>query len=242
MSAYYAVRHDYPNATRADVLWRVFTYEQTAAGGWPISHALEQDDSGRYLWVPSLNSWTLDTLRLVLHELAAFLPAHDATEAEVIIKAATLKPRGRRRADAPTPEPRVDPFSVTLNVQARGWRVALWTHNNCRDEGKPTETATPPSPGEWSVPMAAVLLNLAAASPIPLAGIGVVESAQLLVPSRRDTVRGLVEPDADDVTRVRRLSRLFTEIAHHAPRGALATLETLLTPIARRYGLDDQAD
>ena len=48
------------------------------------------------LWVPRLETWTRDTVRRVLHELAAYLPPHD--DAHVTIRAKTDAPEGATTA------------------------------------------------------------------------------------------------------------------------------------------------
>jgi hypothetical protein len=81
--------------TMPDVLWRVVVSDQTQNG--EIVN-LESDGKQPLLWVPRLDTWTLDTLRMVLHELAAFLPANEPEDAKVVIVASPQKRRGRARA------------------------------------------------------------------------------------------------------------------------------------------------
>jgi hypothetical protein len=93
--------------------------------------------------VPRLETWTRDTVRRVLHELAAHLPPHD--DAHVTIRATTDAPTGRFNAH------------VEFEVEARGWRVTVVTDGT--------------DAGTWAVPMNPVLLDLAAQSPCPLAAV-----------------------------------------------------------------------
>jgi hypothetical protein len=141
-----------------------------------------------------------DTLRLVAHELAAFLPAHEPGEAELVITAIALKQRGRRRANAPTPAP-PRRFDVSIAVQARGWRAVVRTSENVYGEHKRKPEDPLPSPGEWTEPMAAMIVDLAAKSPLPLVHIALVESEKLTVLSRRATMQGVILESDDDLDR-----------------------------------------
>ena len=195
----YAVALDCPHTTMPDVLWRVITSERETSGRWAPSAMLHDDVLQQHrLWVPRLDAWTLDTLRLVLHELAAFLPAHDPTEAEVVIEAARRRQRGRRRPGDSSRQPLLIEH-VSIAVEARGWRAGVWTDENARDEDQrqPGDLRPPPSAGEWSEPMAAALLDLASKSPLSLAAVGIEHSYRLSLPSRRDVVSG--DFDASDV-------------------------------------------
>ncbi len=161
----WAVRLNCPHATRPEVLWRVLVTGQTAAA---------TEESGHVLWVPTLDTWTLETLRMVLHELSAFLPPHD--EATVIIKA-----RRRRAGGRPPRVPRpAQVEQAVFTVSARGWTAHVWTWIDEKDRARVA------SAGEWSEPMAAALLELATRSPFPLASVHRVLAADDpgLLPSR----------------------------------------------------------
>jgi hypothetical protein len=193
----YAVSMDCPHATRPDVCWSVALLEERSHGTW-VASTLEGQ---RQLWVPGLETWTVDTLRMVLHELAAFLPAHDAAEA--VIKA-TPKRRSGRAARSRLP-PRLDQSSVEFWLQARGWRVNVWAWTNDRPvaEGDPRSWPndwSEPVAGDWSVPMAATLLDLAAKSPFLLSFVAPVPAGPAaawgLAPSRTATLRASERPRA----------------------------------------------
>lgn len=187
MSAY-AIALACGHNTMPDVVWRVITYERRASGQLDITTKLQDDEYQHRLEVPRLDVWTPDVLRMVLHELAAFLPAHDADEATATIEVAVRKPRGRRPADVPVP-PRLD--HVNISVEARGWRAAVWTNENLRGESEHKPEDPWPTAGTWSEPMVALLLDLAAKSPLALGKVAIVESEELDVPSRRAQIRGL---------------------------------------------------
>jgi hypothetical protein len=178
----YALSMDCPHATTPAVLWRVMVFDDVAKTGAEMP--------GHTLWAPELDTWTLDTLRMVLHELAAYLPAHDT--ATVTIKARTSRAPGRARKDG-TPRPPIFKHEA-ISVSARGWTAMVWTWRNevTDKDGKYLGRG----PGEWSEPMQAVLLDLAAKSPFPLDPVRIVACAdpydsQLRYPARRDVVRGI---------------------------------------------------
>jgi hypothetical protein len=157
--ATYSVQLDRPNATKPRVCWRVWTWDLAAGGRF--SDALGNDD----LYVPELDAWIPDTLRLVLYELSAYLPAHDPADALVRIDAKLDRPRGR---PPKVPRPALFDPRVKLSVEARGWRVEVQTWN---DDRPLKAGAVAPYPGSFSEPMQAFLLDLAAQSPFPLAHI-----------------------------------------------------------------------
>jgi hypothetical protein len=185
----YAVSMDCPHATTPAVLWRVMVFDDVAKTGAEMP--------GHKLWVPELGSWTLDTLRMVLHELAAYLPAHDS--ATVTIKARTGRASGGQGRSGGQRLVFKD-RETALSVSARGWTATVWTwRNEATDkDGKFLGRGA----GDWSKPMQAVLLDLAAHSPFPLDTVRVVDCAdpydlQLKYPARRDVVRGVEPPDGD---------------------------------------------
>ena len=94
----YAVAMDCPHATVPDVLWSVMVFDEVNGG------AFHPEVRGHNLWVPELDTWTLDTVRMVLHELAAYLPAHETATVTIEAKAhrAAGRPRGRGRAGPPS--------------------------------------------------------------------------------------------------------------------------------------------
>jgi hypothetical protein len=126
-------------------------------------------DTRFQLWVPSLDAWSIDTLRMILHELSAYVPI--ATDTVAGITARLRKPRGRPSKSADRPRPRLD--DVELWVRARGWSAVLETHHNARtvkrDDGQVVNGQYPT--GDWSDPMVATLLDLAQKSPFPLSAI-----------------------------------------------------------------------
>ena len=83
----YAVSMDCPRATSPVVLWNVLVFDDVAKTG--------AENPRHQLLVPELDTWTLDTLRMVLHELAAYLPAHDS--ATVTVTAKLVRAPGRAR-------------------------------------------------------------------------------------------------------------------------------------------------
>jgi hypothetical protein len=168
----WSARMDCPHATAPGVRWRV-----TVLGEPSGIMSNESGLQGHALWVPTLNTWTLDTLRMVLHELSAFLPAHE--HAMVAIEAKQIQRGPRSRMPRP---PKVD--HVSLSVSARGWTALVYTWINERRTTPPTPAVE--SEGEWSEPMAAALLDLARKSPLPLSDITRVLAADdpTLRPSR----------------------------------------------------------
>jgi len=205
----YAVSMDCPHATIPDVLWRVGVYDEVGGTGLSERHML---------FVPPLDAWTLDTLRMVLHEMAAYLPAHES--ATVTIRAKTSRAPGRARKDATPRPPRPPRFCerVAFIVSARGWSAEI--QDTSRNEV--TDTAGQylgRSAGEWSEPMQAVLLDLAAKSPLSLDGVRIVGCADpewlaLKYPSRRDVIRGIERPerDAPIESKKKRIKRLIDDI------------------------------
>lgn len=182
----YTVQLDRPHATRPTVEWDVTIWDLVDGGA--ISPAVER----HRLAVPNLDSWIPDTLRLVLYELSAYLPAHDHGDAMVRI-GARMAPRRGRTPKIPKPE-RFDD-AVSLSVEARGWRaeVETWRNQTAVKQGE-----YPTQPGFFSEPMQALLLELAAASPISLASIAPEFSAPGILrdmkPSRLNVLRGREAP------------------------------------------------
>lgn len=173
----YAVSMDCPHATTPTVLWHV-----------GVDRAVSAEKQN--VWVPRLETWTLDTLRMFLHELAAFLPPHES--ATVTILAKVDPPKGRPAANGQRRAPRFSD-KVKISVTARGWTASVWTWINEKQDAAGKRLGD--GSGEWSAPMRAVLLDLAAQSPFPLDGVRVVESADrgvlgLKYPSRRARNRG----------------------------------------------------
>ncbi len=122
----YTIQLDQPNATQSSVCWRVDIWDLVDGGG--ASKEVVGDQ--HYLWVPALENWLPATVRLVLHELSAYLPGHEITEAMVTIDAKRKKRTGR----APKNSPRVLEFSreVTISVAARGWKAEVETWRDYR--------------------------------------------------------------------------------------------------------------
>lgn len=139
--------------------WQVDVRDAVGGG------ADSQENARHLLYVPQLETWMPDTLRLVLHELSAYIPAHDPADALVTIGARTQPQRGR----APkVPRARRFDHHVTIAVEARGWRAEVHTW---RDSRKLNQGEYAPDPGSFTEPMQAFLLDLAAHSPFPLAPI-----------------------------------------------------------------------
>ena len=142
----YTVQLDREHATDPTVCWRVWVWDLVNGGG------ANYEEFGRHdVWVPPLETWMPDTLRLVLYELAAYIPAHDAADAFVRIEA-KRKPRQGKPPKVPR-APRFDD-DVRLAVEARGWRAEVQTLRDDRTV-KPGETA--PHPGWFTEPMQAFL-------------------------------------------------------------------------------------
>jgi hypothetical protein len=204
----YAVSMDCPHATRPEVLWSVDIWDVSRPTPFATSAV---DFPHCQLWVPRLETWTLDSLRMLLHELDCYLPVHELNAATVTITAAYFK-RGGRAAQSPKP-PRFDNKSVTIAVSARGFSAKVHPDRMVRNEkGEGIGRYA----GDWSEPMQAVLLDLASKSPFPLAAVGVVDSADpdalnLKQGSRRDVGRGLLE-DINNETYEERIRRLVRKM------------------------------
>lgn len=145
-----------PRATVPDLLLSVWIHDDVGDLSPADAERLLCGDRCQ-LWVPPLETWTLDTVRMLLRELAAFLPA-DA-DASASVAARLRKPGGRsgKKPVAPRLNSRVE-FAVT----ARGWRARVVT------ELLPN---LPYADLKWSEPMEAALLELAARSPFHLADV-----------------------------------------------------------------------
>jgi hypothetical protein len=206
----YAISMNCPNATSPSVLWNVLVFDEVDGG------AINPEVRGHKLWVPELDTWTLDTLRMVLHELAAYLPAHDSATATIGAKA--HRATGRPRKDQ-TPRPARFSGNVMISVAARGWRAEVHTQRN--EAADKDGTYLGRSPGEWTPPMQAVLLDLARKSPFSLETVRVVDCADprelsLRYPARRDVIKGVESHDYDAPTKVespkKRIKRLIDDI------------------------------
>jgi hypothetical protein len=182
------VQLDREHATKPTVCWRAWITD--LVGGGSTAPAFDMS----YVYVPKLDAWLPDTVRLVLYELTAYLPAHDPADAVVRIEAKLQRPRGRV-PKVPRPA-RVDDH-VKLSVQAGGWRVHVETDHDDRPL-EPNEIA--PRTGDFSEPMQAFLLDLAAQSPFPLAHVRRELSAAsedergALMPSRLNVQLGVEAP------------------------------------------------
>ncbi len=157
----YTLQLPLPNATAPSVKWEVFLYD-TATGAGRCSA-----EGGHILYVPRLETWFPETLWMVLHELSAYVPAHHPNDALVKVVAKVDKPRGRARKDGVVRLPRLNP-DVKLTVTVRGWSAELWTW---RDETQDKDGRCLNNPGEFSEPMAEVILEQAARSPFPLSSV-----------------------------------------------------------------------
>jgi len=200
----YALSMDCPHATTPDVLWNVMVFDDVAKTGAEHPH--------HQLWVPALDTWTLDTLRMVLHELAAYLPAHDTATATITAK--TGRAPGRQRKGQPLAFKHTE---TAIAVSARGWTARVWTWRN---EATDTEGRCLGQTAGWSAPMQAVLLDLAARSPFPLDSVRIVDCAdpydlQLKYPARRDVISGIErETRAAAAAPALRLHRILDRIQH----------------------------
>ncbi len=109
----YSVKLQRPHATAPTVAFFVTVWDLVNGGAY-------SELTGNSLYVPAVDTWIPDTLRLVLWELSAYLPAHQPEDAIVRINAKHHVRRGR----APkTPRPAVFDNAVVLSVEARGWRA-----------------------------------------------------------------------------------------------------------------------
>jgi len=166
----FAIAMDCPHATTPDVFVRVWIRDdQGEHAPANAREAVWGEPGGFWLWIPSLDTWTLDTVRMVLHELSAYVPPDPDAQAGVTAKYAT--PRGRRSATR-TSRLRIDD-AVAFWVSARGWHVSIVTNRNERQRkdanGQWTWGNYPT--GEWSEPMVSTLIDLADKSPLPLRSI-----------------------------------------------------------------------
>jgi hypothetical protein len=192
----WAVSMDAPHATKPTVMTHVWLYDERGTHSPCESTEILLGDGWRpRLWIPSLDTWMLDTVRMVLCELASYVP-YDPN-AEAIIKAKWFVRRGR--AAKTTRPPRLDEH-VTLAVRARGWRAEIDTSRNdalvTNAQGQEVWAAWPT--GDWSDPMVATLLDLTDRSPIPMAAIAEVlpgDPAVLdIIPPRCTVLRGIDPP------------------------------------------------
>jgi hypothetical protein len=174
----FAVSMDCPHATRPTILVDVAIRDETAR--------VERDAAAAAvwgghrgtrcrLWIPALNTWTLDTTRMVLWELSAYVPPEpeaffDPPDPHRSLLAGVQI--GTRRG-ARTPQDLVD-TDVEFFVSSRGWSAAINPKNNL---ALPTKTLAKrwregrfPS-GRWSEPMRAALLDLAEKSPVDLMNV-----------------------------------------------------------------------
>ena len=177
----YALSMDCPRATVPEVLWKVRLYDIQSRLGIAETHNL---------YVPSVETWTLDTLRMFLHDLQPICP-HTR-----LLTSRLKRRRCARRGERKDGAERLPRFSddVSISVLARGWEVTVWTNRNevTDKDGKSLGRSS----GEWSEPMQAVLLDLAAKSPFPMDGVRVVDCADARVLdlkfyARRDVIRGV---------------------------------------------------
>jgi hypothetical protein len=207
---HYAVAMDAPRSTWPDVLLRVFVREDVRSDGG------DAESLNYKLWVPDVETWTPDTVRMLLHELAAYLPAHDG--ATVTVQSKVTRSGGRRRKDGSEPTPKFSP-DVWLAVSGGGWTATLYAHRNERTIGSDPRPVI--DVGRWSEPMQAFLLDLAQRSPFALAHVRAVDCADpgtigLQRPSRRDVVRGLLPNEALDKqpeeSKRKRIKRLIDDI------------------------------
>jgi hypothetical protein len=169
----YAVSLDCPHATGPSVLVTVRFSDETGttSGGYAAKVLILGDDCpSPRLWIPMLDAWTLDHVRLVLHELSAFLPPDDEAVAGVTLHRAAA--RGRKPKAGPPRPPRLQ--DVAFWVTARGWRATINTDVNERTATDASGRIVPAyaPTGEWSDPMLASLETLAERSPFLLRGIG----------------------------------------------------------------------
>jgi hypothetical protein len=167
---YYAVSTDSPDATVPNVLVDVNLSDEHKHlyGAANVRRALWGDDAPFHLWIPSLETWTLDTVRMLFTELSAYLPPDPAATAGVDLEWA--KRTGRAAASPKPPRLREAVFWVA----ARGWRAGILTSRNERtrtDERGLTVWGAYPT-GEWTAPMMDTLMALAASLPLSLQAIG----------------------------------------------------------------------
>lgn len=170
MSDFYIGLHSIgcPHASEPEYRARVLVFERSTtrsrktAPRWIVNDA----ESTHYLLTPTADTWTPDTLRLVLHELSGYLPAHDRREAT-----ATVSIDGNNRN-----------ARVTLSVEARGWRAdyCLYMHHSpwradqftTTDEWKAAiHQDNEESTRDFSEPMVSYLRAVAAQSPIGLVNV-----------------------------------------------------------------------
>jgi hypothetical protein len=193
----FAIAMDCPHATVPDVLVRVWLNDERGTlGHCDVRQALWGDYGSPYdLWIPSLDTWTLDTVRMILYELSAYVPADEHARAGV--SARWKKPSGR-----PAKHPRPPQLEhVTFWVSACGWRASIDTYRNERLRETPDKQWVWGGflSGDWSEPMIATLLDLTARSPWPLAAItevlpGDPADLNLRYTPRLTLQRGIDEP------------------------------------------------
>ena len=179
--SFYAISHNAEHASTPVVCWRVEICSVTARAEASLHDELH------YLFVPQPDRWMLDTVRMTLRELAAFLPSDDNAVAGVTAK---MQRAGKPRKDGTVRPARFDQYSVELWVEARGWRAYV----RCWHDDRPALAANEPEPvvNDWTEPMQATLLDLAAKSPFLLRNVQRVspEFDAWRYPARQDVIAG----------------------------------------------------
>lgn len=158
----YAIVMDCPHPTAPSVVLHVRLHDEVGRVASVDAPAVVWGIRQRFcLLVPPLETWTLETVRLVLHELSAYTPVDPEASAGIT---ARLTRRGRGS--------RLHP-DVRLWVSGRGWRAEISTERNeaMRVALDGAYIWAGELPGKWTAPMQAVLLDLAGRSPFRLAAV-----------------------------------------------------------------------
>lgn len=236
MSETSAVQLDCPHATEPTLCWRVELWEwESDPNGKTLGAVRARDALGGpfSLYVPPRDAWTPDTLRMVLYELAAYLPAHESAEAACIVTGRFGSAGRPPKPPAPRRPLRLNYNSIGLGVQARGWRAFVETWKTWTNAGEAAAEEDARQYGWWSAPMLALLADCIRQSPFPLAPIRQVLSASSASHQRASSRRR--GPIAND----RPAARERNEYIDAATFSNLQRLLERLKDIRRRSATDD---
>lgn len=159
-----------PHATKPTILVDVALRDEVSRAEGNAAAAVWGGHGGTQsrLWIPALNTWSLDTTRMLFWELSAYVPPEPDHHKSLL---AGVRIGGRRRAKMPQDVVDTD---VEFFVISRGWRASINPRYNralaTRTEAKRWRDGRFPS-GRWSEPMRAALLELAEKSPVALVNV-----------------------------------------------------------------------